>query len=50
MSRLFDIVKPAKPFCQKDFQQLAVISELVLQTEAVEIIGNPNIGKPTGMQ
>jgi pantoate--beta-alanine ligase len=45
VSRLFDIVKPDIAFFgQKDFQQLAVIKELVRQTDnKVKIIGNPII-------
>ncbi|MDX9947906.1 MAG: pantoate--beta-alanine ligase [Bacteroidales bacterium] len=51
VSRLFDIVKPDKAyFGQKDFQQLAVIRELVKQTGSkVEIIGNPIIREADGL-
>lgn len=51
VSRLFDIVKPDKAFFgQKDFQQLAVIRELVRQTgSSVEIIGNPIIRETDGL-
>ena len=51
VSRLFDIVKPDKAFFgQKDFQQLAVIRELVKQTGSkVEIIGNPIIREADGL-
>jgi pantoate--beta-alanine ligase len=51
VSRLFDIVKPDKAFFgQKDFQQLAVIRELVKQTGSkVEIIGNPIIRESDGL-
>ncbi len=51
VSRLFDIVKPDKAFFgQKDFQQLAVIKELVKQTGSkVEIIGNPIIREADGL-
>lgn len=51
VSRLFDIVKPGKAFFgQKDFQQLAVIRELVRQTGSrVEIIGNPIIREADGL-
>ncbi len=51
VSRLFDIVKPDMAFFgQKDFQQLAVIRELVKQTGSkVEIIGNPIIRESDGL-
>ncbi len=51
VSRLFEIVKPGKAyFGQKDFQQLAVIRELVRQTGSrVEIIGNPVIREADGL-
>ena len=51
VSRLFEIVKPDIAFFgQKDFQQLAVIKELVKQTGCkVRIIGNPIIREKNGL-
>ena len=51
VSRLFDIVKPDFAFFgQKDFQQLAVIKELVKQLGIkVRIIGNPIIREDDGL-
>lgn len=51
VSRLFDIVKPdIAIFGQKDFQQLAVIKELVRQTNnKVQIIGSPIIREMDGL-
>ena len=51
VSRLFDIVKPdIAIFGQKDFQQLAVIKELVKQTNnKVIIIGSPIIREMDGL-
>jgi pantoate--beta-alanine ligase len=51
VSRLFDIVKPDFAyFGQKDFQQLAVVKELVKQTgQNVKIIGNPIIREADGL-
>ncbi|NMC37488.1 MAG: pantoate--beta-alanine ligase [Bacteroidales bacterium] len=51
VSRLFDIVRPdIAYFGEKDFQQLAVIKELVRQTgNRVRIVGCPIIREPDGL-
>jgi pantoate--beta-alanine ligase len=51
VSRLFDIVKPDLAFFgMKDFQQLAVIKELVKQSgRKVKVIGNPIIRENDGL-
>ena len=51
VSRLFDIVKPDSAyFGMKDFQQIAVIKELVRQYNYnVKIVGNPIIREPDGL-
>ena len=51
VSRLFEIVKPDIAFLgQKDFQQLAVIKELVRQTGSkVKIVGNPIVREDDGL-
>lgn len=51
VSRLFDIVQPDFAFFgQKDFQQLAVIKELVKQTGSrIKIIGHPIIREKDGL-
>jgi pantoate--beta-alanine ligase len=51
VSRLFDIVKPDYAyFGEKDFQQLAVVKELVRQTkDKVIIVGNPIVRENDGL-
>lgn len=51
VSRLFDIVRPDNAyFGLKDFQQVAVIKELVRQKRyKIRIIGNPIIREPDGL-
>lgn len=51
VSRLFDIVKPQKAFFgQKDFQQLAIINEMVRKLDlTVEIIACPIIRESDGL-
>jgi len=51
VSRLFDIVKPDLAiFGQKDFQQLAVIKELVKQTgDRVKIVAHPIVRENDGL-
>jgi pantoate--beta-alanine ligase len=51
VSRLFDIVKPDKAFFgQKDFQQLAIINELVRKLELpVQIVSCPIIRESDGL-
>jgi len=51
VSRLFDIVKPDLAiFGQKDFQQLAVIKELVKQTgDRVKIVAHPIVREKDGL-
>jgi pantoate--beta-alanine ligase len=51
VSRLFDIVNPEIAyFGQKDFQQLAIIRELVRQTSSsVKITGCPIVREPDGL-
>ncbi|WP_369793890.1 pantoate--beta-alanine ligase [Prevotella sp. 10(H)] len=51
VSRLFDIVKPDRAyFGQKDFQQLAIIREMVRQLNLkVEIVPMPIVREPSGL-
>jgi pantoate--beta-alanine ligase len=51
VSRLFEIVKPDFAyFGLKDFQQLAVVKELVRQRrDKVRIVGNPIVREPDGL-
>jgi pantoate--beta-alanine ligase len=51
VSRLFDIVKPDRAyFGEKDFQQLAIIRNLVRQLNlAVEIVSCPIVREPDGL-
>ena len=51
VTKLFDIVKPDMAFFgQKDFQQLAIVKELVRQTgNNVTVIGCPIVREPDGL-
>ncbi|MBK5719497.1 pantoate--beta-alanine ligase [Dysgonomonas sp. Marseille-P4677] len=51
VSRLFDVIKPNKAyFGEKDFQQLAIIREMVKQLELdVEIVPMPIVREATGL-
>lgn len=51
VSRLFDIVKPTRAyFGEKDFQQLAIVSEMVRQLNMpVEIVRCPIVREPDGL-
>jgi pantoate--beta-alanine ligase len=51
VNRLFGCVNPDKAFFgEKDFQQLAIIKELVLQTKAaIEIVPCPTVREPDGL-
>jgi pantoate--beta-alanine ligase len=51
VSKLFDIVKPDKAFFgQKDFQQLAIINEMVRRLhDPVEIVPCPIVREPDGL-
>lgn len=51
VSRLFDIVKPDKAyFGEKDFQQIAVIREMVKQLHLnIELVSMPIVREPSGL-
>lgn len=51
VSKLFDFVKPHKAyFGEKDFQQLAIVKEMVRQLELpVEIVAVPTVREPSGL-
>lgn len=51
VSKFFAFVKPHKAyFGEKDFQQLAIVKEMVKQQElSVEIVGVPTVREPSGL-